>query len=85
MDYRMTRKRGAPTVQLHSRIAPDAMHRLQHVARVCQVPMWAVVEAAAMAGTPDQYGIPQEWALPRPQESTLIGLLDEDDQEEKTA
>lgn len=72
-------------MQLHSRVVPEVFHRLQHISKVCQVPMWAVVEAAAMAGTPDQYGIPREWDLPRPQEDTLIGLLDEADQDEQTA
>ena len=33
--------------------------------------MWAVVEGAALSGTPDEHGIPEGWNLPNPSTDPL--------------
>ena len=36
--------------------------------------MWAVVEGAALSGTPNEHGIPEGWNLPTPSTDPLPGV-----------
>ena len=65
------RPRGTDTVQLHVRVRPEVKERLDQIADQTGLPMWAVVEGAALSGTPNEHGIPEGWNLPTPSTDPL--------------
>lgn len=73
MSSQYRRPRGTPKVALNLFVAPEVKELIDTYAATANAPIWAVVEAAIRAGSPDASGIPTGWDLPRGGD-TLPGL-----------
>lgn len=66
MSSQYRRPRGTPKVALNLFVAPEVKDLIDSYAARANAPIWAIVEAAIRAGTPDDRGIPAGWDLPAP-------------------
>lgn len=74
---RVRRPIGTETVAVHLFLTPDVKNRIDTYARHADVPQWAIVEAAILAGEPDsETGIPKGWDLPDSAAAALPGVTD---------
>lgn len=60
---------------MHLFLTPEVKNKIDAFARQAGVPQWAIVEAAILAGEPDdETGIPVGWDLPVDGETSLPGM-----------
>lgn len=74
------RPRGTETVQMHVTVTPEVKALADRYAEAAGAPLWAVVEAAILAGTPDDTGVPAGWEVWTPKDA-----LPFEDETSKTA
>lgn len=74
---RVRRPIGTETIAVHLFLTPEVKNRIDAYARQADVPQWAIVEAAILAGEPDsETGIPKGWDLPDNGATSLPGVSD---------
>lgn len=69
------RPRGTPVVALNLFVSPEVKERIDLYSARSNMPIWAIVEAAVLAGEPDATtGVPAGWGLPDDGTSSLPGI-----------
>ena len=72
---RVRRPIGTETVAVHLFLTPEVKKRIDTFAHRAGVPQWAIVEAAILAGEPDEVtGIPKGWDVPQSEAASLPGI-----------
>ncbi len=72
---RVRRPIGTETVAVHLFLTPEVKKRIDTFAHRAGVPQWAIVEAAILAGEPDdETGIPKGWDVPDGGAASLPGV-----------
>lgn len=74
--YRRPRGTATDTVQMHVTVTPEVKALADQYAAAAGAPLWAIIEAAILAGTPDESGVPPEWSVWTPKD-TLPGIEQE--------
>lgn len=64
MSSQYRRPRGTPVVALNLFVSPEVKNRIDTYGANANMPIWAIVEAAILAGKPGANGVPEGWDLP---------------------
>ncbi len=69
------RPRGTPKVALNLFVSPEVKDLIDLYSARSNMPIWAIVEAAVLAGEPDPTtGVPVAWELPDDGATSLPGV-----------